>query len=178
MLLIPSIAKHRLDWFAERIEGAYLVGLALDGSADEMIAEDVAMQLFDTAGILGVKVEKDGVRRLILAPNINPHGPNFLHRVDLENQPAAEIVFYPWAALFSGGNQYIEVKGTPRHSQWGKAEIIVSQRELRRDLWSYTRRILGLSLVISSFTAGLVFWALNHIIVRPVKDLTGEHNSI
>jgi len=170
--MIPSIAKYRMDWFAEHIEGAYLVGLALDGSNEEMIKEDVAMKLFATAGILGVTVEKDGMSVLILAPDINPHGPQQLHRVNFENQTIMEMLINPWAALFSRGDRYIRLTGMPRHSPYGKADIIVSQRALRRDLWVYARNILGLSLIISTLTATLVYWALNRMIVRPVKELT------
>ncbi|MEM9013760.1 MAG: HAMP domain-containing sensor histidine kinase [Pseudomonadota bacterium] len=172
VVLIPSIAYHRLGWFAERIETAYLVGLALDGSDEEMIREDVAMKLFETAGILGVTVQKDELSVLILAPDINPHGPAKLHRVELGEQTIGEILFNPWAALFSQGDRYIRVMGVPRHATSGKADIIVSQRDLRRDLWRYTRNIFQLSLFISAVTAGLVYWALNRMIVKPVKVLT------
>ncbi|MEM9495308.1 MAG: HAMP domain-containing sensor histidine kinase [Pseudomonadota bacterium] len=172
VVLFPSIAKYRNDWFHERIEAAYLVGLALDGSTEEMIEEEIAMQLFETAGILGVTVARDEQSRLILAPDINPHGPSRLHRVDLDNQSPFEMLFNPWAALISQGDRYIRVMGAPRHMPKGKADLIVSQRELRRDLWAYARNIFGLSLVISTLTASLVYWALNRIIVKPVKKLT------
>ncbi len=174
VVLIPSIAQYRTDWFAERIEGAYLVGLALDGSQQEMIDEDVAMKLFDTAGILGVTVEKEGVKVLILAPDINPHGPSILHRVDMENESFAERYINPWGALFSTGDSFIRVIGMPRHMPLGKADIIVSQRDLRTDLRIYARNIALLSLVISTLTAALVYWALNRIIVKPVQSLTAN----
>ena len=172
VVLIPSFAKYRIDWFRERVEGAYLVGLALDGSDEEMIEEDVAMQLFETAGILGVTVEKQGRSVLILAPDINPHGPTHLHRVHLEKQSAIEMLINPWAALFTTGDRYIRVKGEPRHWSGGMADIIVSQAELRGDLWNYARNIFFLSIVISTVTASLVYWSLNRMIVKPVRKLT------
>ena len=174
VVLIPSIAKQRSDWFHERIEAAYLVSLALEGPRDAMMDEDVARQLFSTANILGVTVNQDGIRMLILAPAIDPHGPpNMLH-VDLREKMPTKLIVNSWATVFSKGDNLIQVTGAPRFAADQAVNIIVSQRALRSDLIAYARNILWLSLVISSLTAALVFWALNRIIVRPVERLTKD----
>lgn len=172
VVMIPSIAKQRIDWFNARIEAAYLVTLALEGPREEMMDEDVARQLFSTANILGVTINKDDMRMLILAPEIDPHGPPRMHHVDLREAMPPSMIANAWATVFSHGEELIQVTGAPRFAEDQMVDIIVSQKALREDLLLYARNILGLSLVISSLTAGLVFWALNRIIVRPVKNLT------
>ncbi|MEO1242542.1 MAG: HAMP domain-containing sensor histidine kinase [Pseudomonadota bacterium] len=174
VVLIPSVAKQRTDWFNARIEAAYLVSLALEGPRDAMMDEDVARQLFSTANILGVTVNQDNIRMLILAPEIDPHGPPRMHRVDLREQMPTNMIANSWATVFSKGDDLIQVTGAPRFAADQAVDIIVSQRALRSDLVAYARNILWLSLVISSLTAGLVFWALNRIIVRPVRRLTKD----
>ncbi|MEM9619663.1 MAG: HAMP domain-containing sensor histidine kinase [Pseudomonadota bacterium] len=174
VVLIPSVAKQRTDWFNARIEAAYLVSLALEGPRDAMMDEDVARQLFSTANILGVTVNQDNIRMLILAPEIDPHGPPRMHRVDLRDQMPTNMIANSWATVFSKGDDLIQVTGAPRFAADQAVDIIVSQRALRSDLIAYARNILWLSLVISSLTAGLVFWALNRIIVRPVRRLTKD----
>jgi len=174
VVLIPSVSKQRIDWFRARIEAAYLVTLALEGPRDAMMEEDVARQLFSTANILGVTVNQDDIRMLILAPEIDPHGPPRMHRVDLREQAPIAMMANAWATVFSKGDDLIQVTGAPRFADDQAVDIIVSQRALRGDLLAYARNILGLSLVISTLTAALVFWALNRMIVRPVKRLTKD----
>ena len=172
LVMIPSIAKQRIDWFEARIEAAYLVSVALEGPRDAMMDENVARKLFSTAGILGVTINEDNMRMLILAPQIDPHGPPRMHRVDLRDRMPTTMVADAWATLFSNGDELIQVTGSPRFAKTRVVDIIVSQQALREDLHVYARNILALSLFISALTAGLVFWTLNRMIVRPVKDLT------
>ena len=172
VVLIPSVSKQRIDWFEARIEAAYLVSLALEGPRNEMMDETVARQLFSTANVLGVTVNRDDMRMLILAPEIDPHGPPRMHHVDLRDQMPDTMITNAWATIFSAGDDLIQVTGAPRYAEQQAVDIIVSQRALRNDLQIYARNILALSLIISSFTAALVYWALNRMIVRPVKRLT------
>ncbi|MHA7872171.1 MAG: methyl-accepting chemotaxis protein, partial [Hyphococcus sp.] len=174
VVLIPSISKQRIDWLEARVEAAYLVALALEGPRDALMEEEVVRQLFSTANILGVMVNRDDMRMLILAPEIDPHGPPNMHRVDLREQMPTSMIANAWATVFSRGDDLIQVTGAPRFANNEAVDIIVSQQALRRDLVAYARNILGLSLLISTLTAGLLYWALNRMIVRPVKRLTTD----
>ena len=174
VVLIPSVAKQRMGWFEARIEAAYLVSLALEGPREEMIEPEVARQLFSTADILGVTVNREDMRILILAPEIDPHGPPHMHRINLNEQMPVAMISNAWATMFSKGDDLIQVTGFPRYAEDMNVNIIVSQQSLRRDLNRYARNILGLSFVISSLTAALVYWALNRMIVRPVERLTKD----
>jgi signal transduction histidine kinase len=174
VVMVPSIAKQRYDWFSMRIEEAYLASLALEGPRDEPLNEDVLRQLFSTANILGVTINNDDMRMLILAPEINPHGSPDITQVWLENRDPLTLIRHAWATMFSNGDRLIQASGSPRFAPDQTVDIIVSQRALRNDLRVYARNILGLSLIISTLTAGLVYWALNRIIVKPVRNLTAN----
>ena len=171
VVMVPSVAKQRIDWLDTRLEEAYLVSLALEAPREEMIGDNVARQLFSTANILGVTINEGDMRMLILAPEIDPHGPPEILRVDLTTAMPTNMIADAWATVFSKGDKLIQVTGRPRFANDQLVDIIVSQRALREDLITYARNILGLSLVISLITAALVFWALNRMIVRPVKNL-------
>ena len=170
--MVPSICNQRISWFEARLEAAYLVSLALEGPREQMMDENVARQLFSTANVLGVTVNQDNMRMLILAPEIDPHGPPRMHRVDLDDQMIPSLIANAFGTMVSTGDDLIQVTGAPRFAEDQAVDIIVSQRALRQDLYTFTLNILGLSLLISSMTAALVFWALNRIIVKPVKSLT------
>ncbi len=172
VVLVPSVARERNDLLHARIEAAYLVSLALEGPSEVAWEEFVVRQLFSTANILGVTVNQGDIRTLILTPEIDPHGPPTMLRVDLHDQNPTEQILDSWKTVFSNGNDLIQVTGAPRFAPDNEVDIIVSQSALRADLLLYARKVLWLSLLMSSLTALFLFWALNEIIVRPVERLT------
>jgi len=170
VVMIPSVAKHRIDWLNARIEAAYLVGLALDAPGQERIGPETAQMLFSTANILGVTIGHDGARMPVMAPTAELSEVS--HYVDLRAGMATRKIAAAWSTVFSTGDATIRVVGEAQYAPGSMVDIFVSQAALRRDLLIYSRNILLLSLVISTLTAGLVYWSLNRMIVRPVKRLT------
>ncbi len=174
VVLVPSIAKQRRDWFNLRFEEAYLVSITLEGPREAAADEALVRQLFSTANILGVTINSDDMRMLILAPEINPHGAPNIRKVDLTGENWLDLIANAWGAVFSRGDYLIQATGRPEFLPDQSVDIIVSQEALRKDLLTYARNIFLLSLVISTLTAGLVYWSLNRIIVWPVKRLTAN----
>lgn len=174
LVMIPSIANERVQWFEARIEAAYLVSLALERPREEMPEDEekVIRQLFYTANIVGVTINENNMRELILAPEVDDQEPAERHFVNLRDQMATTTIFEAWGTLFSKGDKQIQVTGSPRFAAHRTVDIVVSQQALRADLQRYARNILILSLIISILTAALVFWSLNRMIVKPVKGLT------
>lgn len=172
VVMIPSVSKQRVDWFHARIETAYLVSVALEGPRGRMISEDDAKMLFETAGIRGVTAKRGDVRVLILAPEIDPHGSQKIHRVDMNNMSPVSLIANAWATIFSDGESLIQVTARPMESSEETLDIVVSQADLRSDLHVYARNILILSFLISTMTAALLFYALKRMIVNPVRRLT------
>lgn len=172
IVLIPSVAEERLDWFSARIEAAYLVGLALEAPQAGMIEEDVIGKIFATANILGVTVDQDGASMLIYAPTVDEASAPEMHYYDLSERNPLAMIVEAWATVFSRGDDMVRVIGKPTYAQGREVGIIISQRALRRDLIAFARNILGLSLIISTVTAALVYVTLNNLIVRPARRLT------
>ena len=172
VVLVPSISKQRMDWLRARAEAAYLVSVALEGPRGRIISEADARMLFATAGIRGVTVKRGDVRVLILAPEVDPHGSRKIHYVDLDRTMPLTLMANAWATVFSSGESYVQVTSRPSESSDQTLDIVVSQADLRRDLREYARNILGLSLIISTLTAALLFFVINMMIVMPVKRLT------
>ena len=174
LLLIPSVAKQRVAWLQQRVEAAYLVGLALEAPDAEMIDPEVADQLFATANILGVTVHREGANVQLFAPNVDPSSPPPMHYVDLRDKSAAKLILNAWGTFFSRGDDMVRIIGAPTYANGETVDIIISQRALRQDLMVYAWNILALSLLISTLAASLVYWSLNRIIVRPVRALTRD----
>ena len=172
VVLVPSIAKHRMDFLTARMEAAYLVSLALEAPEAEMLDDETAEQLFGTANISGVTVTREGARMLIKAPEYETSAVEPVAHVDLNEHNSIAMIRSSWASLFSKGDGLIRVTGAPKIAENEFVDILVSQRALREALQQYARTILGLSLVISTLTATFIYWAYARIIVNPVKKLT------
>ena len=172
IVLIPSIANQRLDWLNARLEAAYLVGLALDAPGGEMIEPEIAEQLFSTANILGVTLDREGARMMIMTPKLTNDQTKVMRYVNLSSDMPQKFVSDAWATVFSREDHSIRVVGKPQYAPGGYVDMFVSQAALRDDLTKYARNVLLLSLLISSLTAALVYWSLDRIIVLPVRRLT------
>ncbi len=174
LVLIPSIAYRRREWLEARIEAAYLVGLALEAPEAEMIGPESIDSLFATAGILGVMFAEGGASLQVFAPDIDYSSPPPVRFVDLRTANAATLAADAWASFFSHGDDWIRVVGEPDYAPGKTVDIIVSQRALRVALRRFSGNILLISLVIASITAGLVYAALDRIIVGPVRRLSRQ----
>jgi len=172
VILIPSIAKQRMDWLHERVEASYVVGLALDSAYGEMISDEDARALFGTANVIGVVVEHGGKRLPIMVPETSPDQLAMKQTVYLDDMVAPSMIAEAWGNLTSRGNRSIRVIGKARYADEGMVDIIISEAALRKNLQIYARNVAILSLIVSTLTAGLLFWSLNIMIVRPVRLLT------
>ena len=125
LLLIPSVAKQRVAWLQQRVEAAYLVGLALEAPDAEMIDPEVADQLFATANILGVTVHREGANVQLFAPNVDPSSPPPMHYVDLRDKSAAKLILNAWGTFFSRGDDMVRIIGAPTYANGETVDIIM-----------------------------------------------------
>ena len=174
LLLIPSVAKERVSWLNARIESAYLVSIALEAPEAEMINQETADQLFQTADIVGVTVNKNGASYRIYARDAENGDMNVVSFIDMRDHDAFSMMGAAMVSLFSKGDDYIAVKGSPIADSGELVDILVSQKALRNGLQEYARNILLISLLISTLTAFLIYQTLNTFIVKPVKSLTSN----
>lgn len=171
IVLGPSISSQRVRWLRDRLDSAYLVGLALD-SPDQMIDRETAEKLFATADILGVTIDSDGARMPVMTTRLTVEQSRVTRFVNLDRDMPQRQLASAWMTMLSTGDNSIRVVGRPENVRGVEVDLFVSQAALRRDLQVYARNIFLLSILISSVTAALVYAALNAMIVRPVKRIT------
>jgi signal transduction histidine kinase len=76
------------------------------------------------------------------------------------------------ACLFPKGNRVIRVVGESPKEPGAVVEVVMDEAPLQAELRAFGWRILLLSLIISAFTAGLVYLTLIRVIVVPMRRLT------
>jgi signal transduction histidine kinase len=75
--------------------------------------------------------------------------------------------------LIFGGDRMIRVYGPVQDTSTG-VEVVMKDKHLRNAMLIYSRNVFLLSILISLFTATLVFFAINRILIKPIRKLTGN----
>lgn len=168
-IYLPSIARYRQMFLQNVLSDAHLATLALDAAPDNMVSPELSRRLLSHARALAiVQSRADGSRHLITAGM----PPKVSKRVSLGNPEFLRLIWDAIATLATGGGQVLRVVGPSPRDPATTLEVLISDTALRQGMLQYSQRILILSLIISFFTALLVFLTLHWLIVRPVQRLT------
>ncbi|MCO6051502.1 HAMP domain-containing histidine kinase [Mesorhizobium sp. RP14(2022)] len=168
LIFLPSIANFRLSWLEERLGTAAAVGIVLvEGDAGSLSrrAQD------DVLGVIGVKaiaVRDQEESRLLVAPELPPTVDEHINLV--ETGPLSAMAG-ALDTLFFGGNRMLRVFG-PVGDGPQEFELIVPDSKLRAAMLVYSRNIALLSALISIFTALLVYFAIDRVMIKPIRTMT------
>jgi signal transduction histidine kinase len=171
LIYVPSVANFRLSWLNDRLAAAHTAALVLDAAPSGMVPESLARQILDSVGAKAVAM-KIGNQRRLLAISENP--PVIHHEVDLRNVSRPRAVWEAMQALFlcHDGDIIRAVGPAPMGGDF--VEIVIEEGPLRKAMFTFSRNILFLSLVISAITAALVYLALHILFVRPLHRVTAN----
>ncbi|MFV2034477.1 MAG: sensor histidine kinase [Halocynthiibacter sp.] len=172
MIFVPSVARFREDYLLLRLERAQIASLAL--LADDMIDEDVEKELLANAGVFNVVLKRDEMRQLVLSSPLP--GPVYM-TYDMRGASAVMLIRDALAGIADGQNRVIRVLGNPVREGGLSIEVTMESGPLRSAMLDYGFNILILSLVISVFTASLLFWAVRGILVKPIHRVVAAMQS-
>lgn len=168
-IYLPSIARYRLGFLNNVLSDAHLASLALDAAPDNMVSPELTRKLLSHAkALVIVKRMADAPRQVLIAEM----PPKVSRRVNLGNPMFFPLIWDAIDVLLNGGDRVLRIVGPSPRDPATALEVLISEKPLRDGMLKYSQRILFLSLVISFFTACLVFLTLHWFIVRPVKRLT------
>ena len=169
LIFVPSIARFREEFLSQRLERAQLASLAL--LAEARIDAALEEELLQNAGVFNVVMRRDEARQLILAaPLPLPVSTTF----DLRDASAFILIRDAMARLLDSEDRVVRVIGEPAQMGGLLIEVTMATRELRNAMIDYGLRILWLSAVISVVTAGLLFFVVRYILVKPIERVVGH----
>ncbi|MGB1236001.1 MAG: sensor histidine kinase, partial [Planktomarina sp.] len=168
LIFVPSIARFRESYINDRLERAQIASLAVE--ADSMLDMRLEAELLQTADIYNVVLRRDEVRQLALSSTI----PNPVHdSYDMRDPSAWTLIMDAFACLVDPNDRVIRVLGSPVRDAGLLIEITMGTQNLRDAMLDYGRNILIISLVISVFTATLLFFAVRRVLVAPIRGVVG-----
>jgi signal transduction histidine kinase len=173
LIFLPSIANFRIQWLKGRIAQAEIAALAAEAAPDRILSSDLRTEILKGAGVLVVSLTRGEMRQLMLRSDTD-------HMIDA-SYDLREVRWLPavidaFAVMIRTEERVIGVIDRPPNMSGDVIEVALYEAPLRQAMIGYGINILILSVILSMIVAGLVFAALNVVLVRPIKRLT--HNMV
>ncbi|MGE0767199.1 MAG: ATP-binding protein [Hyphomicrobiaceae bacterium] len=174
LIFVPSIANYRNTWLMDRLAAAQLASLAAEATPSGDVPEKLRAELLRTAQVRAVALKRNDQRLLVLQSDM----PVAIDRTyDLTalrhgGLPARlQSIGDALGVLFSSGERMLRILGKPADDAGDLIEMVLPEAPLRAAMHRFALNILGLSVIISIFTAALVYMALNYLLVSPMERI-------
>ena len=168
-IYVPSIAKFRLTWLDNKLSAAHTAALVFDAAPD--VPDQLSQQILGSIGARALAMKMGQQRRLLATTELPSE---VLQEVDIRDmRPLSAIVEAFRTLLVAKDTDLLRAIGpAPMGGQF--VEIVIPEGPLRSAMWTYSRNIMLVSIVISAITAALVYFALHYLFVRPLYRITAN----
>jgi signal transduction histidine kinase len=170
LIFVPSIANFRLSWLNERLGTAAAVSVVLVQADPSSLSRPLQNEVLMAIGAKAIAVRDAGVSRLLVVTEMPPEVDE---HIDLAATGPLVAMASALDTLVFGGTRMLRVFGKVGESDT-EFELIIPDRRLREAMLVYSRNVALLSLLISLFTATLVYTAINLIMIRPIRAMTSS----
>ncbi|NNE85362.1 MAG: HAMP domain-containing histidine kinase [Alphaproteobacteria bacterium] len=168
LIYAPSVSNFRLTWLNDRLASADLAILALEAAPDENLSTDLKSELLGRVDAFAIVLTRPD-RRLLL---YTQPPPAVEITVDLRQSSLMSGIGDAFGTLARRGDGVMRVIGESPQNPSMLVEVVLNEAQLRAEMFGYSRNILLLSIVISVFTATLLYLALQWLMVRPMRRIT------
>lgn len=170
LIFMPSVANFRLRWLEERLNTAAAVSTVLVQADAPALSREIQDDVLRATGALAIAVRDAGESRLLVVSQMPPAVDE---HVDLAGTGPLMAMAGAMDTAFFGGERILRVFGPVGDSD-KEFEIVIRDARLRGAMMTYARNVAFLSLVISLITAALVFYAINRMMIRPIRTMTSS----
>lgn len=170
LIFAPSAGRYRAMFLLERLADAHLAGLALEATPSGEVSPALEAQLLRHVGAYSVDLHLGPLLTRTIGNEKAPPAPDMV--VDLERETPWIMMWQAFQTLIRQEDIILRVNGRSPQDPSVFISAVIPEAPMRAALIDYSRRILQLSLVISFFTALLVYFSLQWMMVRPMGRLT------
>ena len=173
LIFVPSVTNMRMRWLEDRLRTAAAASLVVEGWEDIELPRPIQNDALMATGTKSIALRTEGMSRLIASTDM-PHEVDMQY--DITSVSPFVAIRDAFATMVSGGDRIISVYG-PVEGDTMMIDIVMAEEPLYRAMLIYGRNVFLLSLLISFITAGLVFIAINSIMIRPIRRMTASMQS-
>lgn len=170
LIFIPSIANFRIRWLNDKLNTAAVAAVVVANRDAASLSRTLQDDMLMATGA-GAIVLRDGEVSRLIAIEDMPH--DISRSIDLEAKGWLIPIWDVLDTLANGGKRHIRVTGPVADSD-KNVEIVMMESALRNALLVYARNVFFLSLAIALITAGLVFFVIRRLLIRPIQTMTAN----
>jgi signal transduction histidine kinase len=168
-IFVPSVARFRADYLAERVVRAQIASLSVLAAPDGMVSPELQHELLARTEAFNIVLREKGTSSLILSTD---EMAEVSATFDLRRMDAGAMIVDALARMLSDDDSnVIRVIGEPTMMDAEAIEITLDSRPLKQAMIDYGWRILRLSLIISIITAAMIFLAVRRFVVSPLMGV-------
>jgi signal transduction histidine kinase len=168
MFYVTRLAAFRDTWLRNKLAMAETAFEAFDGGGADEFPPDLSRRVLASVGVKAIVVSTP-TRTRILSEDGPPVAP--LRTVDLDSETFPESLRAAFRAMSAEPATIIEVSdsGSPAST---RIAITLDETPLKQGLWRIARAFLNAALFIAAVIACVLWIALWHMVLRPVRRLT------
>ncbi|MEQ8332457.1 HAMP domain-containing sensor histidine kinase [Nisaea sp.] len=171
LIYTPSISRYRLSYLQEKLAEGHLAALSVKAAPDGMVTEMLARQLLDHVGAYSV-VANDESNFMPMLRRTEVPEPDMA--VDLRSAGVLALILDAFDTLGQPRNRVLRLHGLSPRDPDIFVTMLIDEAPMRMEMLDFSWRILTLSVVISLFTAALVFLSLRWLMVLPMQRITSS----
>jgi signal transduction histidine kinase len=168
LIFVPSVANMRLQWLRDRLNTAAAASVVIEGLPDQELPRAVQAETLMATGAKAIVLKKQDASRIVAAADMPP---SIDAQYDLSDVSTLTSIYDAFDTLVFGGDRIIRVFGPVGESST-RIELLLDEYKLRRAMLGYARNVFILSMIISLVTASPIFFALNRLLIRPIRRMT------
>lgn len=169
LIFVPSVANTRLRWLEDRLNTAAAAAVVIESVNELELPQSIQDDALMATGTKAIALRKDGMSRMIATSDMPPM---VTHQYNLAEMTPVGAIADAFDTILFGGDRIIRIYGPVADDPEMIIDLVIEDAPLRHAMLIYGRNVFFLSVLISLITAGLVFFAINRIMIGPVKRMT------
>lgn len=170
VIFAPSIANMRVRWLTDRLNIAAAAAIVADGFPQQDLSRALQDETLMATGTKAIVLRRHDVARLVAVADIPPKVDA---QYDLSAIEPVSAICDAFDTLFFGGDRIIRAYG-PLGDSDTTIEVVLTDKALRKAMLVYARNVFFLTIVLSAITGGLIFLAINRLLIRPIRRMAGS----
>ncbi|MBN8997149.1 MAG: HAMP domain-containing histidine kinase [Rhizobiales bacterium] len=169
VIYVPSISNFRIAWLSDRLTIADAASIVLESADRGEVPRQIQDDLLSAVGAIAIAIRNGSTSRLIASVDMPP---DVDVTADLRSMNPVRDIIDAFDTLAASDKRIMRVIGTSRAGPI--IEILIDDAALRAAMLRYSVNILWLSALISVITGGLLYFSLNRLLVRPMRQLSAN----
>jgi len=169
LIYVPLVANFRVNWLRDHLEVAKTAALVLEAAPNGMVPDPLAKRILNSIGARAVAMKMGDTHYMLQPSDVTL--PPIADVFDMRSVNQLTAVVDAFKMMLSNKKDVMRVVGpAPMGGEY--IDLVMDEQPLRVAMLRYSADLLLMSLLISGFTAALVYLALHYMFVRPMRRIT------